>query len=145
MAFDVYVGTLTRFYRREWENVVQRMSREQGMQYKMIYAGGEPEPPAPADDIRQAVIGWRSALSEGLKPHGFGPVTWDEGDSVPYFTDRPGWEGYGGLLVWAAHDEHPEMPVPMHLPESWVDDPAYQRSADPKSPSRYQSILEPQM
>lgn len=40
MAFDVYVGTMTRFYRREWENVVQRMSREQGFEYTMIHAGG---------------------------------------------------------------------------------------------------------
>ena len=57
MAFDVYVGTMTRFYRRDWENVAQRMSREQGIRYNVIYAGGEPAAPPSADEVREAVTG----------------------------------------------------------------------------------------
>lgn len=145
MAFDVYVGTMTRFYRRDWENVVQRMSRTQGMQYKMIYAGGAPEPPPPADDIRQAVAGWCRALSGGLKPHGCGPVEWNEGDDQPYFTDRPAWDGYSALLVWAAHAEHRDLPLPAEVPESWVDDPAFQLPTVREFKSRFRTILEPQL
>jgi hypothetical protein len=145
MAFDVYVGTMTRFYRREWENVVQRMAREKGMQYNMVYAGGKPEPPQPADEIRQAVAAWCRALSAGLAAHGCIPLSWDEGDAQPYFTDRPGWEGYGALLVWAAHAEHPDLPIPNEVPDSWADDPAYLRSAARDSKTQFPTILEPNL
>ncbi len=145
MAFEVYVGTRTRFYRRDWENVAQRMAREQGIQYTMIYSGGKPEAPPPATDIRQAVTGWCRALSGGLEVHGCGPAQWDEGDQQPYFTDRPAWDGYSALLVWAAHAEHPDLPVPGEVPESWVDDPAYVRSTVREYKSRFRTILEPQL
>jgi hypothetical protein len=145
VAFDVYVGTMTRFYSREWENVVQRMAREQGTQYKMVFAGEEPEPPPAADHIREAVANWCEALSIGLQPHGLGPCTWDEDDSMPYFTDRPSWEGYAALLVWAAHSEHPDLPIPAGVPRSWADDPAYQRSTVRKFKSRYETLLEPEL
>src|SRR5581483_10004723 len=145
VAFDIYVGTMTRFYRREWENVAQRMAREQGMNYTMVYAGGEPDPPPPADDLRRAVAGWCRALSGGLEPHGYGPLQWDEGDHQPYFTQRPGWDGYTALRVWAAHAEHPDLPPPADVPDSWVGDPACQRSAARESNTRFRTILEPQL
>jgi hypothetical protein len=145
MAFDVYVGTMTRFYRREWENVVQKMARQQGTQYRMIFAGGEPDPPPPADEIRQAVAAWCDGLSRGLVAHGQGPLTWNEGDEQPYFTGRPAWEGYSALLVWSAHDEHPDLPVPTTVPHSWADDPAFERSTAKEFRSRYRTILEPQL
>ncbi|HTK76374.1 MAG TPA: hypothetical protein VL371_14010 [Gemmataceae bacterium] len=145
MAFDVYVGTMTRFYLREWENVAQRMAREQGMHYQMIYAGGEPEPPPSADDLRQAVASWCEALSGALQSHGFGPVVWDEDEQKPYFTDRPAWDGYSALLVWAAHAEHPALPIPAEAPQSWAEDPAYQRSTLREFKSRYRTILEPEL
>jgi hypothetical protein len=31
MAFDIYAGPFTRFYRRDWENVAQRFARLQGI------------------------------------------------------------------------------------------------------------------
>src|SRR5882724_7787963 len=102
MAFDAHVGTLTRFYRREWENVAQRMARTQGLKYEKIYAGGKPEDPPAADEIRQAVTDWCSALTSGLKGHGVEAVSWDERDDQPYFTERPGYDGYGAMLLWAA-------------------------------------------
>jgi hypothetical protein len=145
MAFDIYVGTMTRFYRREWENIAQRTAREQGIEYTMIYANGNPLPPPPADEIRQAVASWCEALSQGLKLHGFGPVTWNESNDNPYFTDRPAWDGYSALLVWAAHDEHPDLPLPEKVPETWADDPAYQRSIDREFKSHYTTILMPEL
>jgi hypothetical protein len=145
VAFDVFVGTMTRFYRRDWENVVQRMAREQGTPYKMIYAGGEPEVPVPADEMREAVMDWCKGLSNALQSQGCGPVEWDEADERPYFTARPAWRGYSALLVWAAHAEHPDLPLPTEAPESWADDPAFQRSTVREFKSRYGTILEPQV
>jgi hypothetical protein len=145
VAFDVYVGTLTRFYRRDWENVAQRMAREQGIRYKMIHAGGEPEAPPSAQQMHEAISAWQEFLSRALEPHNCGPIRWDEGDHMPYFTDRPAWEGYSALLVWAAHTEHPDLEMPAKVPQSWNDDPAYQRSISQEFKSRYTTILRPEL
>src|SRR4029453_7167218 len=119
-----------------------------GFEYTMIYAGGEPEPPPPADEVRRAVAGWSAALSGGLAPPGCwtGRVEWEEGDDPPYFTDRPAWDGYTALLLWAAHAEHPDLPPPpADVPEAWTDAPAYQRSTVRELKSRFRTILEPQL
>jgi hypothetical protein len=145
MAFDVYVGSLTRFYRREWENVVQRDAREQGLEYRMIYAGGEPPPPPDAAVLQQAVNHWREALSNGLREVLSEPLRWNESVEAPYFTDRPGWEGYRGALLWAAYDEHPEMARPRLLPNEWHGDAAYEQSVAYASESKYGHLLTPSL
>ena len=147
MAFDVYVGTMTRFYRREWENVVQRASRLRGEQYKMIHAGGQPPAPPPAEEIREGVGHWCRWLDGclGLGAAHVAPIRWDEDDKKPYFTDRPGWRGYCGTLLWAAYADHPEMPPPTALPETWADDPAFQRSVAPGGKTLCRAILEPEL
>ena len=125
MAFDVYVGTFTRYYRREWENVVQQQAKREGTQYRMVYAGGEPEPPPPADDIRAGINAWRDAINQALGENITNPLSWDESDDRPYFTDRPAWPGYNALLLWASYADHPQMTRPQKLPEEWFDDPAF--------------------
>jgi hypothetical protein len=142
VAFDVYVGTMTRYYRREWENVTQKIAREQGMKYTMVYVGGQPDPPPASDLIRQAVERWCNALSGELSLRGFGPMEWSETDDQPYFTDRPGWPGYTALLVWAAHAEHPELPCPTNVPQSWLDDPAFLKSAEHGFATQFGTILD---
>ncbi|HRX87148.1 MAG TPA: hypothetical protein P5572_19145, partial [Phycisphaerae bacterium] len=141
MAFDVYVGTMTRYFRRDWENIVQQTCRDRGQRYEMVYAGGKPAPPPPTEQVRAAVNAWREGLSRALAEHGQSPLDWDEGDDKPYFTDRPGWGGYGSLLVWAAHAEHSDLPVPEAVPESWADDEAYSRSTADGFRSRYARLL----
>jgi hypothetical protein len=145
VALDVYVGSLTRYYRRDWDNVAQRMAREQGWQYSIVRPSEGAEAPPPAADIRRAVTDWCRGLSAGLEAHGYGPVRWDEADDRPYFTDRPGWDGYTALKVWAAHAEHPDLPLPDEVPESWADDPAWKRSTVREFKSRYRTILEPEL
>jgi hypothetical protein len=144
VAFDIYAGTLTRYYRRDWENIMQRTAREQGMQYQMVFAGGETPPPA-AEEVRAGVTGWCQALTNALQPHGWGPVRWDESDAQPYFTDRPGWEGYTALLLWASHVEFPDLPLPEKLSDDWADDPAFKRASSRDHRSKFHTILVPQM
>jgi len=58
------------------------------------------------------VLRWRDGLSRRLGDRLAGPLDWDESGPAPCFTDKPGWDGYGGALLLAAHDEHPELPPP---------------------------------
>jgi hypothetical protein len=141
MAFDVYVGTLTRFYTGDWDNVGQRWARSEGVSYQMIHTGGEPEPPAPAADVRAAVMAWRDAINQGLAGLGHGALQWSEEDDQPYFTDRPAWEGYSGLLLWAAYAHFPSAPLPYALPQSWADDTMYQKVMAAPSQLRYPVVL----
>src|SRR6266568_7343604 len=144
MAFDVYVGTMTRYYRHEWENVTQKSAREQGMKYhKISPEGGKARAPPEASVIRGAVKSWCAGLSRALQQHGVAPVQWDEGQTQPYFTDRPGWDGYCALLLWEAYSEQPELIAPRNVPESWADDPAFVRSTSNDFKSRYNSVLLP--
>jgi hypothetical protein len=40
---------------------------------------------------------------------------------APCFTDKPGWDGDGGALLLAAHDEHPELPPPAQVSADWPE------------------------
>ncbi len=57
------------------------------------------------------------------------------------FTDRPGWDGYGGLLLWASYAQRPDVRPPYARPKSWMDDPIYLEVVSQQGPIRYESIL----
>ncbi|HSK36099.1 MAG TPA: hypothetical protein VLA80_05140 [Actinomycetota bacterium] len=137
MGLDVYVGSLTRYYVEGSADVVDRVARRQGL---------------PAGDgqdaeevIRMAVVRWRDRLSHWLGDRLAAPLDWDESGPAPCFTDKPGWDGYGGALLLAAHDEHPELPAPARVSADWPDDPAYQAASAPGAGSRYHQLLTPEL
>ena len=137
MGLDVYVGSLTRYYVESSADVVERIARHQGME---VSAGQDAE-----EVIRAAVVGWRDGLSRWLGYRLDGPLDWDESGPAPCFTDKPGWDGYGGTLLLAAHDEHPELPAPAQVSADWPDDPAYQAASAPGAGSRYHQLLTPEL
>jgi len=137
VGLDVYVGSLTRYYVESSADVVERIARHQGME---VSAGQDAE-----EVIRAAVVGWRDGLSRWLGDRLDGPLDWDESSPAPCFTDKPGWDGYGGTLLLAAHDEHPELPAPAQVSADWPDDPAYQAASAPGAGSRYHQLLTPEL
>ena len=137
MGLDVYVGSLTRYYVESSADVVERIARHQGM---AVSDGQDAE-----EVIRAAVMGWRDGLSRWLGDRLDGPLDWDESGPAPCFTDKPGWDGYGGTLLLAAHDEHPELPTPAQVSADWPDDPAYQAASAPGAGSRYHQLLTPEL
>ena len=137
MGLDVYVGSLTRYYVESSADVVERIARHQGM---AVSDGQDAE-----EVIRAAVVGWRDGLSRWLGDRLDGPLDWDESGPAPCFTDKPGWDGYGGALLLAAHDEHPELPAPAQVSADWPDDPAYQAASAPGAASRYHQLLTPEL
>jgi hypothetical protein len=137
VGLDVYVGSLTRYYVESSADVVERIARHQGM---AVSDGQDAE-----EVIRAAVVGWRDGLSRWLGDRLDGPLDWDESGPAPCFTDKPGWDGYGGTLLLAAHDEHPELPAPAQVSADWPDDPAYQAASAPGAASRYHQLLTPEL
>jgi hypothetical protein len=137
VGLDVYVGPLTRYYVEGPADVVERIARHQDLP---VTDGLEAE-----EVIRAAVVSWRKGLSRWLGDRLAGPLDWDESGPAPCFTDKPGWDGYGGALLLAAHDEHPELPSPTVVSADWPDDPAYQAASAPGAGSRYRQLLTPEL
>ena len=141
MGLDVYVGTLTRYYAGEWQTVVQQATRDAGFPVTIIRHNVPSDAVTDPAVIEPAVIAWRDALNVGLRPHLTAPLTWNEGMTPSYFTDKPAWESYAALLIWAAHEEHRGLPLPSVAPEDWSADVAVCRSQAEGFRSRYGQLL----
>ena len=141
MALDVYVGSLARYYAGEWENIAEKAARERGVQYQISRPGGSADRLRDPQRIPSAVLAWRSALSDSLGSKIALPLDWDEALEGPYFTGRPGWDGFGSLVLWAAYAEHPALRRPAILPEEWDNDPALMRSNVAGFRSRYSHLV----
>ncbi|MBI1375626.1 MAG: hypothetical protein GC159_23190 [Phycisphaera sp.] len=138
MALDIYVGGFARYYALEWENVAQKWAKESGTSYRMIAPGGAPQP-ADWDEVADAVAHWRAAINQGLGDNIDQPIDWDESHDAPYFTDRPGYDGYGALVVWAAHAERGSTPPDSY--DVWYEDEAFIECCEPKEGQKYRAII----
>lgn len=129
MGLDVYVGPFSRYYAGEWETIVQQAARANGMTVQVVRPTAprrgvfsrllslfQPKPDAVADVIRwQADVSRRTGIQ----------VAWDDSPEREYFTDKPAWDCYGALLIWAAYQEHGATKYPA-TSEEWSDDPILQ-------------------
>jgi len=139
MAFDLYVGGFARFFAHEWENVAQKWARETGTHYQMIGPDGPPQA-ADWNEVAELVTHWKTAINMGLGENLSQPLDWDESSSAPYFTDRPGYDGYGALLVWAAHAERGTKP-PESYDGEWYADEAFLECSEVKEGQKYRPII----
>jgi hypothetical protein len=141
MALDVYVGSLTRYYAGAWENPTERAARERGVPLPGR-ALGQAQAATSHTRIRTRVLAWRTALAQALGARIQAPLDWDETDEARWFTDRPGWDGFGSLVLWAAYAEHPSLRLPETLPEEWDhEDVALRRSTAEGFKSRYSHLV----
>lgn len=142
MSLDVYVGTLTRYYAGQWETIVARTMREQGIPFRTIRQNEPTDAVKDPIQIEQAIKKWRDDLTLGLGSNLSRPLDWPEGLDPPYFTDQPNFDGWVGLLLWAAYSEHPMLPKPDGSVKDLQADRAYQASHAAGFHSRYMSLLE---
>lgn len=141
MALDVYVGSLARYYAGEWENISERAARERGGQPPSLRPGASGAIGEDPGRIRSAMSAWQAALVHSLGDRVADPLDWDESPEAPYFTGRPGWDGFGSLVLWAAYAEHPALRLPEALPEEWDNDLALVRSNAEGFRSRYSHLV----
>ncbi|MBM3649734.1 MAG: hypothetical protein FJX11_18290, partial [Alphaproteobacteria bacterium] len=140
MALDVYVGSLTRYYAGEWKNVPPEAPRALGrppQPSRRSVGGGVPT----QAELRPTILAWRAGLARSLGNRIETPLDWDEGEQTPYFSGRPGWDGFGSLVLWAAYAEHPAVRLPASLPEEWDHDPVLMRSTATAFRSRYSHLV----
>jgi hypothetical protein len=141
MGLDVYVGSFTRYYAGNWETIVQRIGREQGFDVEVVRANAPADAVTDPNEIRAAVLSWRDQLSQGLATNIDCPLDWDETSDAPYFTDKPAWDCYSSLLLWAAYCEHPKLSRPFVCVEDLASDAAFQRSTDLSFATSFPQLL----
>jgi hypothetical protein len=143
LGLDIYVGSFTRYYAGDWELVAARVARELGATFEVVRQHNPPDAIRDPEKIRSIVLEWRSGLAASLASHLPEPLDWDESPDAPYFTDKPCWDGYQGLLLWAAYHEHPQFKIPVNFPEDkdFARDPAIDRSMGADSQTAYPSLF----
>ena len=141
MGLDIYVGSFTRYYAGDWELVASRVAREIGAQFEVIRKNDAPDAIRDPEQIRPLVLEWRNNLSESLAESLPKPLDWNEGPDAPYSTDKPAWDGYNALLLWAAYEEHPNLRIPEVVPENLLKAPAFLLSTSEDFKTRYPALL----
>ena len=141
MGLDVYVGGLTRYYSGQWETIVQRLAREDSLRVEMVRPDNSPDAITDPGEVGSIVIAWRTGLQKSLSQHTKVVLNWSEDFEAPYFTDKPAWDCYAALLLWASYDEHPDSPRAAVAPDDWTTDPAYRLSTAPSFHSRYSHLI----
>lgn len=129
MGLDVYVGSLTRYYARDWKTILEQLGEAQGFPVEVVRSAENDPPDAITDPNRilPIVLDWRDSLSAALESELQRPLRWNESHEAPYFTDKPTWDCYGGLLLWASYLHHADLQRPDGLTADWRADPAYAR------------------
>ncbi len=139
MGLDVYVGALTRYYAGQWETLAARTCHENGIPFETVRASNPSDAVTDPAEIEPVVTMWREGLSRSLQlPE---PLAWPEGMASPYFTDKPDWDGFAGLLLWAAYEEQPSLSMPVNYLRHFEDDPAFKASTANGFKSRYMDVL----
>lgn len=141
MGLDIYVGTLTRYYCGDWETIVQQIAHRRGLEVQVIRPGRPNDAINDPAQVRPLVMQWQRLLGDALAEHLEYPVEWDESPDAPYFTDKPSWDCWADLLLWAAYEEHPEYERPLYSGEDWREDVAYQASNEEGYESRFPHLV----
>ncbi|MBR3825199.1 MAG: hypothetical protein IKJ39_08370 [Lachnospiraceae bacterium] len=103
MGLDIYAGTLSRYYMRNWKTITQQFCEANGMQYTQIHPTGQEENEGSASETEEVVKLWQEQMVNALKSAGAESAKeWqDDWDTKPYYTHKPDWDAYGALLLYA--------------------------------------------
>lgn len=149
VALDIYVGPLCRYYTSDWEPVNAAVGRRVGV--AMLVGGGNATPEGlgrigPSDEVvlesAKAINEWQLELGYTLTRHGVLDFGWAEHRTLQYRADRPDWDGWGALKLWAAYLHDPVAQPPERLPQDWQDAPPLLRYASPEAESAFPHLLQ---
>ena len=116
MGLDLYAGTFTRYYTRNWKTVVEAWAEANGVDFKRTDDGDE-EKLSP-DEVREIVCSWRDEMLAAVTPENQLPETWEESNDKAYYTDKPDWDAFGAMLLVAAAHTYEET-IPETLEKGW--------------------------
>lgn len=119
---------------------MQQAADAGGMPVSVIRKNKPPDAITDTKIIEKDVRAWRKRLSAAVNGQLSTPLDWDEGMKPPYFTDKPGWDGYGAAVLLAAYHELGRE-LPATLSDEWPSDPAIEEA---KALRTSRQIFEPE-
>lgn len=106
MGMDIYAGTFTRYYARNWKTAVQKFCEENDIKYSIVRAPQNEVPEGqevPPEEIEKDVAEWQEYMISALKRLGIETAEkWNDDNVKPYYTEKPDWDAFGALLIYAS-------------------------------------------
>lgn len=134
MGLDIYAGPLCRYYSGAWQTIIRQWGEQSGVPVAVVRPdagrglsgllsalnGWMGRRRAPLDPV-QAIVSWRAGLA---RQHRTSESEWDwpEDLGLPFETDKPDFDGYGAVQLWAAYAERPEVQRPLSMPKDFAND-----------------------
>lgn len=135
MGLDIYAGTLTRYYNRDWETIVQSISEANGQKCVITNGlGNEIKPVEDEAEIKQTyeiICSWANDLVKSIDSidPSLPSKLWDERSEQDYFTDKPDWMAYGALvMLQACHLQNCLLPGFVENGWNAYDEPVVKKS-----------------
>ena len=129
MGLDLYAGTFTRYYTRNWKTVVEAWAEANGVDFKRTEA--EDEEKLSPEEVQAIVCAWRDEMLQAVTPENQLPETWEESNDKAYYTDKPDWDAFGAmLLVTAAHTYEETIPETLEKGWDFTEHPLIKRLAE---------------
>jgi len=164
-SLDLYCGTLTRYYTKNWRNESQKNADLVGVKF-----AGEEETQAnmpPQEKVTMAIMQWRNNLEDALKSNSKDKdklperlFDWNEDSDIDYMTLRPDWDGFGALKLWALHTEQ-NLPLIKKIPANkevvhddgghymerqtswkWYEEEAYMKARKPGYKTKFPVLIQ---
>lgn len=138
MSLDIYVGSLSKYYCRDFETPQARFAREENISYQLIYAGDAPkwlskkDAPATIENFRKTIADHTQAEMA---------TNWRE-DIEEYFAEQLFDEARNALVMVAAYQNRLDLQRPLKMPENYQDDPAISEAYEKKYYFGSMAILE---
>lgn len=130
MGLDIYAGTMTRYYAKNWKTSVQQFCEEHGIKFNLITPTQNNECTVPPEEIQGDMQQWMSYLVKELTNSEIeGCEPWVENNIKDYYTDKPDWCAFGALLLYAACKIY-NMPLSQTVAKDWnySNDPIVSRA-----------------
>ena len=127
MALDIYAGTLTRYYTKNWKTATQKFAEENGFEYNLV-TENEGEFTMQPQEILEGVLNWKNQLLSDISGNFNETVFWKEDiEETPYYTDKIGWTARGALLLYiACKNLNKEIPLNIDRDFDVSNDPIFQ-------------------
>lgn len=132
MGLDIYCGPLGRYWSGNWS---LRANIDKSTSSKIDDSVMDEEAHALLDEVRD----WRDRLNLEYASQLGGTVDWQESLTGPYLTDKPGWDPFSALGLWAGMEERGLRKYPWEMPFSAHEEPGY--DALQEKGSRYQDFI----
>ena len=141
---DIYAGSLTRYYARDWKTHNQQIAESMGVEYRIVGPAANTEedgPRASSEEIEKAVAMWSESLLAALSAQvGVQFKSWTDTSTSPYFTAQLTWQAFNALILWGAFAEFPDLADAKPDYDDLANNPAYVKFADEAFKSSYKIL-----